>query len=125
MTTTETPDLANVPHPAGAIYVDDWHDTTTDNPGRYFRATSWEYEGGRFGVLVDGTQRADGTDSRFVTITENGDREAITDLTAERARWLGRALLAAADAVDGLQDLSWHDGRHSGAVLADAKEATR
>ena len=42
--TTTTDHLANMPHPAGATCVCDWHDTDTSHPGRYFRGGSWLIE---------------------------------------------------------------------------------
>jgi hypothetical protein len=38
--TTTTTDLANVPHPAGAVHVAEWDGLEFDAPRRYFRGSS-------------------------------------------------------------------------------------
>jgi hypothetical protein len=39
MTSTSLRDLANVPHPAGVTFVDDWVDVECGDPHRYFRGS--------------------------------------------------------------------------------------
>jgi hypothetical protein len=51
-------------------------------------------------VLIDGTQHADGTIERSINVMEDG-YERLMDLSSDRARQLGQALLAAADEIDG------------------------
>ena len=99
MTTTTTPDtLSNVPHPAGARSVDEW-DTASEAPGRYFTGKKWPLSKRDAEVLIDGFQRVDGTGEWFVNLMDNGV-ELLTELTADQAREIGLALIAAADEVD-------------------------
>jgi hypothetical protein len=64
MTSTSLRDLANVPHPAGVTFVDDWVDVECGDPHRYFRGSSWAVERDDsdkdLSVLIDGAQRPDG-----------------------------------------------------------------
>jgi hypothetical protein len=99
MTTTTTPDtLSNVPHPAGARSVDEW-DTASEAPGRYFIGKKWPLSRCDAQVLIDGFQRVDGTGERFVNLMDEST-ELLTELTADQAREIGLALLAAADEVE-------------------------
>jgi hypothetical protein len=108
MTTTSTTNLANVLHPAGAVSVAPWYNpdlpvSADHSPGpdsqRYFagslRVVKRDVE-----VLIDGTQHADGTIERSINVMEDG-YERLMDLSSDRARQLGQALLAAADEIDG------------------------
>jgi hypothetical protein len=97
-TTTET--LANVPLPAGAVRVDDWYDTGTAEPGRYFVGSSWVVERNNHHnrdtdimILVDGTQYCDGRVERIISVDDD-------DLTISQARELAAALVAAADEAE-------------------------
>jgi hypothetical protein len=104
MTSTSLRDLANVPHPAGVTFVDDWVDVECGDPHRYFRGSSWAVERDDsdkdLSVLIDGAQRPDGRVKRFILVAE-GDTEALSELTSDYARQLGAALIAAADEVKG------------------------
>jgi hypothetical protein len=97
-TTTKPDHLANVPHPAGATSVDEW-DTASEAPGRYFTGKKWPLSRRDAEVLIDGFQRVDGTGERFVNLMDEGT-ELLTELTADQAREIGLALIAAADELD-------------------------
>jgi hypothetical protein len=102
----------NVPFPAGAVTVYDWHDTQygIDHAGRYFCGFTRVVERDNdkdISVLVDGTQRPDGRSVRVITIIE-GDREAIPSLTPSLARQIAAALVAAADEVESSIEIEWN-----------------
>jgi hypothetical protein len=80
-TTTRTDDLANVPHPVGAVEVHEWYNP--DQPigavptqirpdtARYFRGTIRSVsrpDSADIGVYIDGTQYADGRVDRSVGV---------------------------------------------------------
>ena len=102
--TTTTANLANVPHPAGAVQVHDWMgprigeepDGSTDC-ARYFLGGSWVVERNSSDtdicIEVDGIQHGDGRVERVVVV--DGDV-----LTVDQARQLAAALIAAADEVE-------------------------
>jgi len=98
MNATATTKLANVPHPAGATDVSEW-DTAYETPGRYFTGKKWPLSRREAEVLICGFQRVDGRDERFVNLMDRGT-ELLTELTADEAREIGLALIAAADEVD-------------------------
>jgi hypothetical protein len=99
MTATTTPDtLSNVHLPAGATSVDEW-DTASDPVGRYFTGKKWPLSRRDAEVLIDGFQRPNGSEERRITMIDNG-RECLCDLTADVAREIGLALIAAADDID-------------------------
>jgi hypothetical protein len=97
----------NVPLPAGAIRVGDWHDVGTDHEGRDFDGRSWVIEGaGRFrprdiDVCIQGTQYATGEVDRVIAA---GELHPDYVITSAQARRLGHALIAAADEMDSLSD---------------------
>jgi hypothetical protein len=99
--TTTTANLANVPHPAGAIHVDDWSDIQfgIDHVRRYFRGSERVFERGNdrdITVDIDGTQRPDGDVTRQVMVVE-GKYVRLDcvrlQLSGDHARQLGRALI--------------------------------
>lgn len=88
MSTTEP----NISLPAGAT-TDGW--LSVDRTGQLVRSLTWqEYES----VSVDGSQTADGTITRGITIYSN----SYQSMTAAEARGLARELLQAADALEQL-----------------------
>src|ERR1700694_1872744 len=96
MNTTHTPNLPNLPVPAGAT-ADDWCDLT-DIEGDVARSLTWSrHDTDRVGVAVDGWQYADGRIDRSVSLYQRD-----TELTAADARALARALIAALDVLDDL-----------------------
>jgi hypothetical protein len=102
----------NVPFPAGAVKVHDWHDTQygIDHAGRYFRGFTRVVERDTdedISVLVEGMQRPDGRSVRGITLVD-GDTEAIPSLTPGLARQIAAALVAAADAVESSIEIEWN-----------------
>jgi hypothetical protein len=101
---TTTTDLADVPHPAGAVHVAEWDGLEFDAPRRYFRGSSRVVE--RDGdideditVEMYGSQGTDGDVTRHIMVCE-GNRESLELSSSDHARQFGRALLAAADEWD-------------------------
>jgi hypothetical protein len=94
MTTTTTDPYPAVAPPPGATFVGDW-----DDSGRYFRGQTWTVADGRFEIIIDGNQNVDGSEERFILVAHER-RECLVELTADRARQIGQALIEAADAVD-------------------------
>ncbi|MDT5144308.1 MAG: hypothetical protein WBZ15_16385 [Mycobacterium sp.] len=100
MTTTSTTPPADVPPPPGATKVYDWCDIGSQGAFREFEGTSSiiesEAEAKGIEVVVVGLQLADGhVEGLHVKVYGDEDQ-----LTAERARRLAAALLAAADEID-------------------------
>jgi hypothetical protein len=102
--TSTTSDLANVPHPGGAVYVADWDNDA--EPRRYFRGTSWFVD--RDGpidhditVEIYGSQGTSGDVSRHIMLTD-GEYERMELSSSDHARQFGLALLDAADEMDRL-----------------------
>ena len=88
MNASATTELANVPHPADATHVGDWYDTAAESPGRYFTGVNWQNQNeAETEILIDGTQRADGSEEQFITVAEGYKR--LTELT-QRPRSTGR-----------------------------------
>ena len=77
-TTTTTTDLANVPHPAGAVRVADWYDMEfgIDHVRRYFSGSSRV-------VQIDGAQGPDGDVTRMIMVVD-GNMEALELKPLER-----------------------------------------
>lgn len=98
---------AHIPVPAGAVSVDPWDQQAAGT--RTFTGSSWQIpvaEGDPWIVLtaativveISGTQRADGTITRWVvTIFPPGGCEDRYDLPLATARMLSESLAAAAD----------------------------
>jgi hypothetical protein len=102
----------DVPPPAGAVQVFDWHEVEDHVVGRYFRSTSWVIHGNNgyiddVRVLVDGTQQANGCADRLITICHR-DTEILTEITPQLARELAEVLVAAADEVEAAIELEWN-----------------
>jgi hypothetical protein len=98
--------IQNVPLPAGAEKVYDWHDVGTDDEGRFFCGRSWVIEGAGWHrhdirVFIQGIQRPTGEVERVIAV---GELHPDIPITAAQARQLGRALIAAADEMDSLSD---------------------
>jgi hypothetical protein len=70
---------------------------------RYFTGTTRDLSrgGNKSEVIIDGTQNADGTVEWLITLVADG-RECVCDITSDRAREIGQALIAAADELDRL-----------------------
>jgi hypothetical protein len=77
---TAPADLANIPYPAGATFVDDWVDGECNDPHRYFRGSLRiveRHSDNDFSVLIDGAQRPGGRVKRFILVAD-GDTEALS-----------------------------------------------
>ena len=100
---TENP-FPNVPHPLGASQVADWVDLNSDSPARYFEGTRRvvDCRGEQLEVCADGIQRTDGSVEAAITVVEAGGHwfERLILTSADEARGLARALMAAADEYD-------------------------
>ena len=103
---TTTTDLANVPHPAGAVKVCDWEDLQAgpEHASRYFKGSSRVIE--RDGdidkditVEIYGAQGEAGDVVRHIMIVVD-DRDAVDLRGSDHARQFGRALIALADEVE-------------------------
>ena len=94
----------NVPHPLGACRVADWVNVNSDSPSRYFEGTrrAVDCRDERLEVCADGIQRTDGSVEAAITVIEaSGDWfERLILTSADEARGLARALMAAADEYD-------------------------
>jgi hypothetical protein len=109
MTTTTATDLANVPHPAGAAYVDDW-ELYTPTPARTVCGLNRRIDGldqapdGRDVIVwTHCTQFADGsidTEGRIEAPGVSVDIEWGHGLSGPQARQLAAILLEAADEID-------------------------
>ncbi|KEF99961.1 MULTISPECIES: hypothetical protein [Mycobacterium] len=93
------------PVPAGALRVYEWQLGPTGPDGapnvyRRFVGSSWGSD--RFAVGIDGLQHGDGSVERFIYLDKDLGLE---DVTAKQARRLARALIAAADDYDRLNDV--------------------
>jgi hypothetical protein len=102
----------NVPFPAGAVKVYDWHDTEygIDHAGRYFRGFTRVVDRDDdkdISVLVDGTQRPDGRSVRIITLID-GNTGALGSLTPGLARQIAAGLVAAADEVESSIEIEWN-----------------
>jgi hypothetical protein len=110
MTTTNTTDLVNVPHPASATRVCEWN----DDARRYFTGSSWFVD--RDGpidhditVEIYGSQGTAGDVTRHIMVTE-GNYERMELSSSDHAREFGRALIAAADEWD---QMATYDPTHT------------
>ena len=95
-------DTTEIPLPAGAERVYDWHDVGTDDEGRFFYGRGWVIERAanqRDDMFVDirGVQRPTGEVRREIAA---GPLHPDNPITPAQARQLARALMAAADEVD-------------------------
>jgi hypothetical protein len=94
--------MTDLPAPAGATRVGDWEPAQrTGYPGpiRYFHGTRRTVEGGYredIEIQIEGIQHSDGRAGRAIRVSGVRDVLSIAD-----ARQLARALMAAADEVDG------------------------
>jgi hypothetical protein len=100
-------DTTEIPLPAGAERVYDWHDVGTDDEGRFFYGRGWVIERAahqRRDMFVDiqGVQRPTGEVERVITA---GELHPDIPITTAQARKIGRALITAADEMDRLSDL--------------------
>lgn len=97
MTTTNP--YPDVTLPAGAAHADDWADVGKPDAFRLFTGPVWDIQDGcTHSVFVSGTQLADGTvEERFIRTNVHIDDE----LSAQQARAIGAALIAAADDLEG------------------------
>jgi hypothetical protein len=113
-TTISTEDLANVPHPSGATFVDEW-DNLPPDANRYWYGTSRRVVLGKglgarlsyrrdVQVRIAGSQHTDGQVVRYVEVedVDPDSGRATTDdpITSAEARAWAEALLAAADEID-------------------------
>lgn len=107
MTTTTQPD---VPLPAGAFVIGDWGDM--GDGARLIATETKEVEGADVGVSIDAPQRTDGSLVRrrlcsprvlVYKCCDHPDYEwqDCLEMPAEAARKLARALVEAADQLDG------------------------
>ena len=89
--------LPDVPVRPGAAHVDAWEAGDT----RYFRGPLHHIGDGddAIEIFFDGTQESDGSATRGVNLIEGG-YERLNDVSADRARRVGEALIAAADEAD-------------------------
>jgi hypothetical protein len=96
--------VLDLPAPAGAVTVDDWHDLDSANPQRPCEGKRWDIEpdgdGSAITVLISMVQSADGTVDRTVSL----DADKYAELTSRQARQLARTLIVAADEYDRLDD---------------------
>ncbi|MFA7510512.1 MAG: hypothetical protein WCZ29_08520 [Mycolicibacterium vanbaalenii] len=89
--------LSHIPVPAGAT-TDGWFSIRSSD-GDAMRSLEWSrHDTENMGVSVGGWQHEDGQISRHIGLFDIPD-----ELTAEDARHLAAALVAAADALEGLQ----------------------
>ena len=70
---TTTPTTPNVPIPAGALRVADWHDVGTDGEARAFIGRSWVIDGGGWhkddiSVEIRGIQHPAGEVDRVIMV---------------------------------------------------------
>lgn len=105
MTTTANPHR-DVPPPAGAVKVDDEWQQIGPDTYRYFEGLSWVVEAdgeqAPVGVLIAGLQYGDGSVERQIALWR--DFHVANAVTSRQARHLARALIAAADQLDELED---------------------
>ena len=103
MTTTTTDPYPHIPLPAGAVTAE-WQDPGTSGVYRYFEGSHWvvgpsedprQSQGGE--VYVRGCQELDGTVEREIAVYELHPDRCVT---AQQARQLAEALVAAADEVE-------------------------
>ena len=101
-----TTDLANIPHPAGAVEVSEWDNPADPTSGRYFQGTQWfidrsddEYNKSLI-VEIWGAQSHQGVVKRHVDVLDDERRTELTFSSAAHVRALGEALIAAADEID-------------------------
>ena len=108
-TTITTKDLANVPHPAGATYVDNWDSDVAPEANRYWHGAPRTVHLGENShrhdvqVRVAGSQHPDGRVERYIEVEDvHPDLGVITDepITVAEARTWADALLAATDEAD-------------------------
>lgn len=96
--------MGNVAAPVGALTVDGWCDGLTPHAYRVFRGSTRQvpvrYSSGDDGVLitVQGTQKADGRIDEHGIFISGGPYDLIS---ADEARAIAAALIAAADEIDG------------------------
>ena len=103
ITSTENP-FPNVRYPLGACQVADWVDVNSDSPSRYFEGTRRVVDclDEPLEVCADGIQRTDGSVEATITVIEAGRQwfERLILASADEARELASALMAAADEYD-------------------------
>lgn len=99
--TTATNPYRQIPHPAGAVHIEDWDDADTPEPFRFFDGSRWgvdrPHRDSDLEVRVSGLQYHDGRIVRDIVVHELHADEPIT---IEQARRLAAALIAAADEVE-------------------------
>jgi hypothetical protein len=99
--TVSTNPSTNISLPAGAALVDDWTDTRTPTPFRYFegsrRTVERPHHDTDIDIYVSGTQHHDGSISRDIVVHELHHDHPITLM---QARQLAAALTAAADEAE-------------------------
>jgi hypothetical protein len=95
--------MGNVAAPVGALTVDEWSDGLTPHAYRTFCGSTREVPVRYIGnevvqVTVQGTQKADGSVDEHGIRIDGGPYDLIS---ADEARGIAAALIAAADEVDG------------------------
>lgn len=97
--------LSDVPAPAGAVTVQDWHDVDTPHAERFFDGRSWyiasDGDSDAFDVAIVGVQRADGAVQRDITLQWEPHSYSEGMMSGHQARHVARALIAAADELHG------------------------
>lgn len=100
MSSTATNPYPNLSAPAGAVFVSEWEDITTDDPYRFVQGPRAIIDTDRSGDVVvwwGGLQRPDGTVTYEVCVSQlHPDKP----LTVAEARQVARAVMNAADAAE-------------------------
>lgn len=96
--------MGNVAAPVGALMVDGWCDGLTPHAYRVFRGSTrqvpvrYSDDDGGVRIMVQGTQKADGRVDEHGIVISGGPYDLIS---ADEARRIAAALIAAADEIDG------------------------